>query len=276
MFQRVFATVSILLLISTALACSLLPSKRTFAWHLLLEVDTAAPDRAAAVAQCVNVISQRLDAFAISRFEVIPQATGRILVNLPNVADRERLKNLITTAGKLELTAVVSPPSPAPVQTYATKEEAVAALGGTVPANRRVLPYSERNDSATGPQSWAKRPQLSNWVVVEAPAIVDGSELRDAAARESYAGTDDYQIAFSLRPKGAEKFGAWTGQHINTYIGVVLNDEVKSIAFIRTQIFDQGEITGRFTKQSADDLALVLRSGALPAPVKIVEEGDNK
>jgi preprotein translocase subunit SecD len=52
----------------------------------------------------------------------------------------------------------------------------------------------------------------------------------------------------------------------------VLNGEVKTIAYIRTQILDQGEITGRFTKQSAEDLALVLRSGALPAPVKIVEE----
>lgn len=276
MIHKVIATLSIFLFISTALACSLLPSKRPFAWHLLLEVDAAAPDRAAAVAESVKVIEQRLDAFAISRFEVVPQATGRILVNLPNVADRERLKNLITTAGKLELTAVVSPPSPAPVQTYFTREEAGASLGGTVPANRRVLPYSERNDSSTGPQSSAKSPQPSKWVIVEAPAIVDGSELRDAAARESYAGTDDYRIGFSLGPKGAEKFGAWTGQHINTYLGIVLDGEVKSIAFIKSQISDQGEITGRFTKQSAEDLALVLKTGALPAPVKIVEEGDNK
>jgi preprotein translocase subunit SecD len=51
-----------------------------------------------------------------------------------------------------------------------------------------------------------------------------------------------------------------------------LNDEVKSIAFIKSQIFDQGEISGRFTKQSADDLALTLRSGALPAPIEYQEE----
>jgi preprotein translocase subunit SecD len=57
---------------------------------------------------------------------------------------------------------------------------------------------------------------------------------------------------------------------------VVLNGKVKSIAFIRSRIYDQGEISGRFTKEAAEDLALILRSGALPAPVKIVEEGANK
>ena len=118
--------------------------------------------------------------------------------------------------------------------------------------------------------------QPANWVVVESPAIVDGSELRNASAVQTSADSEAYQIAFSLRAEGAEKFGSWTGAHINNYIGVVLNGEIKSIAFIKSQINDQGEITGRFTKQSAEDLALTLRSGALPVPVKIVEEGANK
>ncbi len=83
---------------------------------------------------------------------------------------------------------------------------------------------------------------------------------------------EDYQIAFALKPGGAQKFGAWTGANINEYMGVVLNDEVKSIAYIKSQISDQGEISGRFTKQSADDLALTLRSGALPAPIEYQEE----
>ena len=159
------------------------------------------------------------------------------------------------------------------MQTYDTREEAVASLGGTVPANRRVLPYAERSESTTGEQSSEQAGNPRRWVVVEAPAIVDGSELRDAAAVQvSTADDDDYQISFSLRPEGAEKFGDWTGAHINDYLGVVLNGEVKSIAYIKSQITDQGEISGRFTKQSAEDLALILRSGALPAPVKIIED----
>jgi preprotein translocase subunit SecD len=102
--------------------------------------------------------------------------------------------------------------------------------------------------------------------------VVDGSELRSAAATQSRAGSDDYQISFALKPAGADKFGAWTGANINEYMGVVLNDEVKSIAYIKSQISDSGEISGKFTKQSAEDLALTLRSGALPAPIEYQEE----
>ncbi|MFZ0751553.1 MAG: hypothetical protein WAM70_19475, partial [Pyrinomonadaceae bacterium] len=72
------------------------------------------------------------------------------------------------------------------------------------------------------------------------------------------------------------KFGAWTGSNINEYLGVVLNDEVKSIAYIKSRIEDQGEISGRFTKQSAEDLALILMAGALPVPVRFVQETVNK
>lgn len=273
--RRKFITViAIPLLISVGLACSLLRPNGPLTWHLMLEIDAAVPDREATIQRTVRVIERRLDAFGVYNATVLAQGTppnGRVLVSLPNVPDRARLIELITAGGLLELTAVVSPPSPAPVQTYNTREEAAASLGKKVSANRRVLLYVERNE----PSSEAG-PQLKKWVVVETPAIVDGSELRNAAAVPSRAGDEDYQIAFSLRPEGADKFGAWTGAHINDYIGVVLDGEVKSIAYIKSQISDQGEISGRFTKQSAEDLALILRSGALPAPVKIIEEGDNK
>lgn len=235
----------------------------------MLEIDAGAPVREAVVNRTVIVIERRLDDLGIHNARVVAQGTppnGRILVSLPNVADHERLKQIITAGGLLELAAVVSPPSPSPVQTYKTKEEAVISLGDRVPDNRRVLPYVERAEP-TGSGSSEK-----SWVVVEVPAIVDGSDLRNVAAVELQAGSDDYQIQFSLAPKGADKLGDWTDSHINNYLSVVLNGEVKTIAYIKSRISDQGEISGRFTKQSAEDLALVLRSGALPAPVKIVEE----
>jgi preprotein translocase subunit SecD len=181
---------------------------------------------------------------------------------------------VITDLGLLELTAVIGPPSPAPPQTYSTREDAVDSLGGKVPETRRVLPYFERAKQ-NGTQNSGERSQ-QKWVVVEAPAIVNGSEIRSASAYPSQAGEELYQIAFSLRQAGADKFGAWTSAHINDYVGVVLNGEVKTIAFIRSQITDQGEITGNYTKQAAEDLALILPSGALPAPVRIVEEGANR
>jgi len=269
-------------LLSAGLGCSLLRPKRPFTWHVMLEIDPSATDREAAVKQTVAIIESRLNGFGVSRFEVRPQgdaAPGRIIVNLSDVPDRERLKKIITARGRLEITSVITPPSPAPVQTYNSREEAIssmASLGGTVPANRRLLPYTERNEPLASGNTPENSQKPEKWLVVESPAIVDGSELRKAMAVPSRTGGDEYYIAFSLKAAGAQKFGAWTGTHINSYVGVVLNDEVKSVAFIKSQIFDQGEISGRFTKQSAEDIAQVLNSGALPAPVKIVEEGVNK
>ncbi|MBC8031603.1 MAG: hypothetical protein H7Z16_16080 [Pyrinomonadaceae bacterium] len=279
MHQRFTTAIAIFLFVAAGLACSFLRPKSPLTWHILIEVDAAAPDREAKVKRTVSVIERRLEAFGLNNYQVLAQGTppnGRILISLPEVTERERLAELITAGGRLELTAVVSSPNPAPVQTYSTREDAIASLGGTVPGNRRVLPYSERDESATAEKGSGTIEQARQWVVVEAPAIVDGSELRNAAAVQSPGSDETYQIAFSLGPEGSQKFGAWTGAHINEYIGVVLNDKVKSIAFIKSQIYDQGEISGRFTKHSAEDLALILRTGALPAPVKIIEKGANK
>jgi preprotein translocase subunit SecD len=270
------ALLTIGLLVIAGAGCSFLLPKSPLTWHLTLQVEGPVAGRADLTTQAIKIIERRLDAAGVSKFEVKPDGnpeSGRILLNLPTTTDPERLVKLITYEGKLELTAVVSPPSPAPPQTFVTKEEAIASLStdGTIPTNRRVLPYTERDES-----SEIVAPPTKKWVVVESPAIVDGSELRDASATRSREGGDTYEIQFSLGKAGADKFGAWTGSHINQYLGVVLNDEVKSIAFIKSQIFDQGEITGRFTKQSAEDLALVLKSGTLPARVMVVEEKIDK
>lgn len=244
----------------------------TITWTLTPTAQRALAEQATEQAQ--RIIESRLDAVGVA--EPLVQRHGaltshQILVQMPGIQDPERVKELLKGESRLELVHVVSPPSPAPVQTYATKQEAEASLGGTVPSNRKVLEYSERTEPLTVGQPAPATDKPKQWVVVEWPPVVDGSELRNAAATQAQGGSD-YQIAFSFKPSGAEKFGAWTGANINQYMGVVLNDEVKSIAFIKSQIFDQGEISGRFTKESADDLALTLRSGALPAPIEYQEE----
>jgi len=268
--KRFGTPLAILLLIGSSLACSLLRTKRSLNWHLTLEIDAPASGREAAMKQTIAVLESRLTALGISSFEVKPQgdpASGRILLSLPDTVDRERLKRVITAAGKLELVHVITPPSPMAVQTYATKEAAVASLNsaGTIPSNRRVLPYTERADLVGA--------KPAKWVVIESPAIINGSDLRNVSAVPGRGnGDDNYEISFSLRKEGADKFGSWTGANIDQYLGVVLNDEVKSIAFIKSQISDQGVIEGRFTKQAAEDLALILKSGSLPFPVKVVGE----
>jgi preprotein translocase subunit SecD len=195
---------------------------------------------------------------------------------MPGIQDPEHVKQLLGNPSRLELVHVISPPSPAPIQTYATEPEAIASLnsGGNIPANRRVLKYIERADAATTPGQEPKTDATkpTKWVVVESPGIIDGAELRNASAVPARAGGDEYEIAFSLKPSGATKFGNWTGANIDQYMGVDLNDEVRSIAFIKSQITDQGVIEGRFTKDSADGLVLTLRSGALPAGIQYQEE----
>ena len=249
-------------------------SGNTITWNMSAAAQRLLSQQA--VDQALKIIESRINAVGVSEPTLQTHgATGsnQILLQMPGIQDPERVKALLVGESRLELVHVVSPASPAPVQKYATKEEAIQSLGGTVPTNRQVLPYAERDEPTAANQGAdANAKKASSWVVVEAPAVVDGSELRNASATTDRANSDSYQIQFSLKPAGAQKFGAWTGANINEYMGVVLNDEVKSVAYIKSQISDSGEISGRFTKQSADDLALTLRSGALPAPIEYQEE----
>ena len=251
-------------------------SGNTIVWTLPAAAQASLAEQATDQAQ--RIIESRLDSVGVAEPLVQrhgSQASHQILVQMPGIHDPERVKSLLKAESKLELVHVVSPASPQSVQTYNTEEEAKTSLGATVPTNRRVVPYSEHDEPTTaGGQAVTNpaAPKQKKWVVVESPAVVDGSELRSAAATQAQGGGDTYSISFSLKPIGSQKFGAWTAANINEYMGVVLNDEVKSIAYIKSAISDSGEISGRFTKQSADDLALTLRSGALPAPIEYMEE----
>jgi len=255
-------------------------SGNTLTWTL-----TGASQRTlaeSATDQAMKIIDTRINAVGVAEPTLARhggQNSHEILLQMPGITDPERVKLLLAGASHLELVHVISPPygqvsSP---QTYASEAEANASLnsGGKVPTNRKVLPYTERPEIAgqdANANTNANQQAAKTWVVVESPSIIDGAQLRSATANQSRAGADEYEIDFALKQAGSQKFGEWTGANINEYMGVVLDDQVKSIAFIKGQIFDQGQITGRFSKQSADDLALTLRSGALPAPIEYQEE----
>lgn len=247
----------------------------TISWTMTQAAERTLADNA--TTQALNIIDSRINALGITEPTLQThgaQSSHQILLQMPGVQDPERVKRILQGESRLELVHVISPPSPAPAATYPTEADAIASLNsaGTIPPNRRVLPYQERIDK-TADTNDPNQQKPKQWVVVEVPAIIDGTELRNAAAIPSAGGrADDYEINFSLKKTGAEKFGAWTGAHVNEYMGVVLNNEVKSIAFIKSQIFDSGQISGRFTKESSEDLALTLRSGALPAPIEYLEE----
>ena len=263
--------IAVLLLVTSTFACSAFRSRKHSPDLLLtVEIEATPGERAAALNETIAVLESRLNAVGVSNFEVKPYgdpANGRILISIFGAANPGRLKSLITAAGKLELAHVISPPSPMPCQTFVTKEAAIASLNqpATNPENRRVLPYIERAEIAGGQNKLTNK-----WVIIELPAIITASDLRTASAAK--ASGEEYVIRFALKATAAERFAAWTAANINQYLGVVLNDEVRSIAFIKSPISDQGEISGHFTQQSAEDLALVLKSGSLPFPIKVVNE----
>lgn len=245
-------------------------SGNTITWSLPSNVQTVLKNQA--VEQALKIIDTRINMFGVKEPTLQrhgSESSAQILLQMPGVDDPERVKKMLGERAELFLMKVISPPSPSDIATYPTEQAALQSLGGTLPPNRRILLYPQRDDVA-GADPQNQQPPL--FVVVEHPAIVDGSELRDANAVSRTGSDDDYQISFSLKPAGAQKFGDWTGKNINNYMAVVLNGQVKSAAYIKSQIFDQGEISGRFTKSSAEDLGLTLRSGALPTNIEYQEE----
>ena len=247
-------------------------SGNTLSWSLPTQTQTILKNQS--VDQALQIIESRINAYGVKEPTLQrhgASSSGEILLQMPGVDDPQRVKDLIGEESELAMMKIVTPPSPSPVQTYATEQEAIQSLGGTIPANRKVLVYADRDEVPKANQDPNQQPP-KKYVVVEYPPIIDGSELRDAQAVSRTGSPSDYQISFAFKPSGAQKFGAWTGANINNYMAVVLNNEVKSAAFIKSQIFDQGEISGRFSKTTADDLALTLRSGALPAKLTYQEE----
>ncbi len=249
-------------------------SGSTISWSIPAAIQEVLKKQA--VDQALKIVESRINAFGVKEPTLQrhgAESSGQILLQMPGVDDPERVKSLIGAESNLSLMKVVSPGNPAPVATYPSEEAARSSLGGTVPPNRKILPYSDRDEPTAANASATPDPNKpKQFVVVEYPAIVDGSELREANAISRTGSDRDFEIGFSLKPTGAQKFGDWTGKNINNYMAVVLNNEVKSAAFIKSQIFDAGQITGRFSKASAEDLALTLKSGALPAKIEYQEE----
>jgi preprotein translocase subunit SecD len=214
--------------------------------------------RREATDQAKTIIEQRINQFGVT--EPTVQLHGReedhqILVQMPGIDDPERVKKLIQGQSKLEIRAVSGYG-----QKYATRAEAEATLAGAT--DKEVLPYNEKRGDGSAD---------TGFYVVEKVPVITGADLRNARGVQSQQGFG-YEVSFDLKPTGSEKFGTWTGSNVGNYLAVVLNDEIKSVAVVRSRIDDSGRIEGNFTRQQAEDLGLVLRSGALPAKIVYLEE----
>ena len=214
--------------------------------------------------QAMQIIENRINAFGVTEPTIQRHGSTdqyQILLQMPGIDEPERIKNLLNADSNLELRPVVKNSQ----MPYTTKESADAAVNTLGSADTlEVVRYRDRSAGESG--------GIEGWLVLERVPVVTGFDMRSATAVPASSGSDNYQISFSLTVAGASRFSDWTGKHVKDRLAIVLNNEVKSAPEIQAQIHDQGQITGNFTKKSAEDLALVLRSGALPAKVVYLEE----
>src|SRR5690242_2046618 len=157
----------------------------TLTWSMTAAAERTLADNA--TTQALNIIDSRINALGIAEPTLQThgaQTSHQILLQMPGVQDPERVKDILKGESRLELVHVVSPPNPAPATDYATEAEAIASLNsaGTIPPNRKVLPYTERMELSADAGKDQNQQKPKEWVVVETPAIIDGSELRNATA----------------------------------------------------------------------------------------------
>ena len=196
------------------------------------------------VEQAIEIIRRRLDPDGTKEPVIQRQGVDRILVQVPGIDDPERVKALLGRTARLTFQLVD-----------------LRISGAEAKANGRVPPGSVLLESAS---------DENQFYVVEKRVMVSGDMLETASA--GFDQNNSPAINFSLNSLGAKKFATVTGNNIGRPFAIVLDNLVVSAPTIRAQIFANGQITGDFSIQESNDLALVLRAGALPAPLTVLEE----
>jgi preprotein translocase subunit SecD len=207
-----------------------------------------------AVTQAIDTIRNRIDALGVSEPTIEPHGLGQyqILVQLPGVDDSGRVKDIMQSTAMLEIKQMTDGP-------YPSEEAARQAKGGIVPADSILLP----GQCANGPEQ--------TWCFVSRVSAVSGKDLRDAQASTDQNGQPS--VTFSLTGEGGQRFYSFTSGHVGDNLAVVLDNKVQEVASIKEPIRDQGSISGgHMNEQQAKDLSMVLRSGALPASIKYLQE----
>ncbi len=203
-----------------------------------------------AIKQAVDTIRNRLDQFGLSEPTVARQGKEKILVELPGIktqAEEQRARELIAKAAHLQLMAVDEKRAD---QVYTLSKDEAASYGDV------ILPSA--------------RDKKQKYLLKEVP-ILDGSMLTDA--KVGFDQMNQPVINFSLNSEGAKIFGDFTAKSVGKHLAIVLDNKVYSAPVIRERIGGgSGQISGGFTVQEAHDVAIALRSGALLAPVKLLEK----
>ena len=214
------------------------------------------------MSQSLETIERRINALGLTEPTIQPHGRkdNEILVQLPGEGDPARAKQVIQAGGQLEL-KLVEDPNP-----YPSEAAALAAHGGILPPGTEIV--SGRSESRTqNPQDTGE-----NWYVLSRTPVVTGRDLRSATESRNTEMPGQWQINFVLSGEAARRFGPFTEQNRGRQMAIVLEKKVYSAPVIQSRIEDSGRIDGNFSQESAHDLALVLRAGALPASIKYLEE----
>jgi len=222
-------------------------------WNLAMKPTSLTDLKNRSVTQAIDTIRNRIDALGVSEPTIQEHGLGQyqILVQLPGVDDPARVKDIMQSTAMLEIKQSMSGP-------FSSEQEALQSKGGVVPADQLLLP----GQCTTRPEQ--------TWCFVSRVSAVSGKDLRGAS--ES---TDQYgqpAVHFDLTSEGGQRFFNFTSGHVGDSLAVVLDNKVQEVANIKEPIHDSGEISGHMTSQQAKDLSMVLRSGALPASIKYLEE----
>ncbi|GAB4258344.1 MAG: protein translocase subunit SecD [Deferrisomatales bacterium] len=205
-----------------------------------------------AVEQGIETIRNRVDQFGVSEPTIVPQGERRILIQLPGVKDPERAIKLIGKTAQLE---------------FRLLEESVSvdqALKDGPPPGTEIL-YELQKDPVTG-QVVGRTPFL-----VQKRVLLTGEVITDARVQIDQRYNEPY-VSLEFDRRGARIFERITGENVNRRLAIVLDGVVQSAPVIRERIGGgRAQITGRFSLEEARDLTIALRSGSLPAPVKILE-----
>ncbi len=194
------------------------------------------------VQQSIEVIRLRIDELGVTEPVIQRQGIDRILVQAPGLDDAERLKEIIGKTAKLFFRLLC-------------EDQSDGAPRST------CQPYKDKDD-----------PNFLYQLRTDSPSIVDGADLVDAQPTFDQQ-TNRPIVSFRFNQRGAVKFGKLTQAHVGDRFAIVLDDEVYSAPEIQSAILGgSGIITGQFTIQETNDLALVLRTGSLPVELTFVEE----
>jgi preprotein translocase subunit SecD len=235
----------------------------TSGYLLTLRPSAVAQIQENTMSQSLETIDRRINALGLT--EPTIQRRGRndneILVQLPGEGDPSRAKAVIQAGGQLELRLVEDPRS------YSSQSEALSAHGGILPPGTELMPGRSETRTASGAPE-----QGEVWYVVSRAPIVTGRDLRNATESRNTNNPGQWQVNFVLSSEAARRFGPFTETNKGKQLAIVLEHRVYSAPVINGRIDDNGMIEGNFGQESAHDLALVLRAGALPASIKYLEE----